>query len=110
MRDSQHYSKIALKYCKENDLTLITRGDFNVMEDLLELFGGNRSEIMEKATYNGELYMGDYITKKAQFVLNKLDRESQRPDAIFKKKYICYNGIINRPTRCFEIKEKNYEI
>ena len=104
-RDSQYYSKIARQYCKENDLTLITRGDFNVMEDLLDLFGGNRNELMDKSKYNGKLYMGEYITRKAQFVLNKLDRESKKSDAIFIKKYICYNGIINRPTRCFELKD-----
>lgn len=106
MKDTQYYSKIASQYCKDNNMTLITRGDLNTMEDLLELFGGDRDVLKEKATYNGEFYMGDYLTRKAQFVLNKLDRESKRPDAIFKKGYICYNGIINRPTRCFELKEK----
>ena len=38
--------------------------------------------------------------------MSRLDRESKKPDAIFIKKYICYNGIINRPTRCFVVKEK----
>ena len=105
MKDDQYYSKIALQYCKEHEITLITRGDLNVMEDLLELFGGDRNELQNQSTYDGEFYMGNYITRKAQFVLNKLDRESKRPNAIFKKCYICYNGIINRPTRAFEIKE-----
>lgn len=105
MKDSQYYSKIALQYCREHETNMVTRGDLNMMEDLLELFGGDRNVLKKKATYNGVFYMGDYITRKAQFVLNKLDRESKRPNAIFRKGYICYNGIINRPTRCFEIKE-----
>lgn len=104
MKDEQYYSKIALQYCLENEIDIITRGDLILMEALLDLFGGDRKKIKEQSTYNGEFYMGDYITKKAQFVLNKLDRESKKPNAIFMKYYICYNGIINRPTRAFKIK------
>lgn len=107
MKDSQYYSKIALKYCKEHDLDMVTRGNLTQMEDLLDLFDPTaRDRLQEQSRWKGDICMGTYITKKAQFVLNKLDRESKKPDAIFKKGYICYNGIINRPTRCFEIKEK----
>lgn len=107
MKDSQYYSKIALKYCKEHDLGMVTRGNLTQMEDLLDLFDPTaRDRLQEQSMWKGDICMGTYMTKKAQFVLNKLDRESKRPDAIFKKGYICYNGIINRPTRCFEIKEK----
>lgn len=37
--------------------------------------------------------------------MNKLDYESKQPDSLFKKMYINYPGIINRPTRCFILKE-----
>lgn len=107
MKDSQYYSKIALKYCKENEFDMVTRGNLDMMEDLLDLFDSTaRDKIREQCMYKGDVLMGAYQTKKAQFVLNKLDRESRKPDAIFKKGYICYNGIINRPTRCFTIKEE----
>ena len=106
MKDDQYYSKIALKYCKKHNTRMITRGNLDIMEDLLDLFDPKaRYRLEEQSRYKGDVLMAKYITKKAQFVLNKLDRESKRPNAIFRKGYICYNGIINRPTRCFEIKE-----
>ena len=106
MRDSQYYSKIALQYCKEHNIGMVTRGNLDQMEDLLDLFDPEaRYRLEEQSRYKGDVLMSKYITKKAQFVLNKLDRESKRPNAIFRKGYICYNGIINRPTRCFEIKD-----
>lgn len=106
MKDSQYYSKIALQYCREHETNMVTRGNLDMMEDLLDLFDSKaRERLLEQSMYKGEPCYGTYTTKKAQFVLNKLDRESKRPNAIFRKGYICYNGIINRPTRCFEIKE-----
>ena len=107
-KDSQHYSKIALKYMQEQnakykiDNSYITYGNLNMMEDLFTLFGGNREKEEKKSTcfYN-------YIQRKFSYVMNRLDRESKKPDAIFEKEYICYNGIINRPTRCFRLKENN---
>ena len=111
MKDSQYYSKIARQYCIEHNTNLVTRGNLNMMEDLLDLFDPKaRDRLLDTSYYKGNVCYGTYTTKKAQFVLNKLDRESKKPDAIFKKGYICYNGIINRPTRCFELKERIYEI
>ena len=105
MKDTQHYSKIALKYCKEHNTDMVTRGNLSQMEDLLDLFDPTaRDRLEEQSRYKDDVCMAKYITKKAKFVLDKLDRESKRPNAIFRKGYICYNGIINRPTRCFEIK------
>ena len=105
--DSQHYSKIALKYLQDlsqkNGLeyTMICYGDIGNMEELFVLFGGNRNKQASKAnSWNG------YIYNKFKFVMDKLDRESKKPDAIFEKYYISYPGIIKRPTRCFQIKEK----
>ena len=107
MKDSQYYSKIARQYCIEHDTNMVTRGNLDMMEDLLELFDPTaRDRLYYQSLYKGEICYGTYTTKKAQFVLNKLDRESKKPDAIFRKFYICYNGIINRPTRGFELKEK----
>lgn len=40
-----------------------------------------------------------------KYVMDRLDRESKEKDAIFEKCYINYPGIINRPTRCFILKE-----
>lgn len=49
---------------------------------------------------------GYYHKYGFKLVMDRLDRESQRPDPIFRKGYICYNGIINRPTRCFTVIDK----
>ena len=106
IRDSQYYSKIALKYIQEKiaqgelHYNMVTYGNLDMMEDLFDLFGGDREEISRKATcpHNN-------IQRKFGYVMNRLDRESKKPDAIFRKGYICYNGIINRPTRCFIVKE-----
>ena len=107
MKDSQHYSKIALKYIQEKisegelHYNMVTYGNLNMMEDLFTLFGGDRGKELEKSTCPH-----NYIQRKFRYVLSRLDRESKKSDAIFEKGYICYNGIINRPTRCFVIKEK----
>ena len=110
MKDNQHYSKIAKQYCIEHGTTMVTRGNLDMMEDLLDLFDPTaRDRLYHQSLYKGELCYGTYTTKKVQFVLNRLDRESRKPDAIFRKFYICYNGIINRPTRGFELKEETEE-
>lgn len=111
MRDSQHYSRLALRYIREGHhpyykadtpQPMITYGDLDFMEALFELFGGKR----EKA-YESSNSFGGSQHYRFQYVMNKLDRESKKPDAIFEKGYICYNGIINRPTRCFTLKDPN---
>lgn len=109
-KDSQYYSKIALKYIQQKvsdgelDYNMVTYGNLNMMEDLFDLFGGDRKEILRKATcpHNN-------IQRKFEYVMSRLDRESKKADAIFIKGYICYNGIINRPTRCFIVKENTNE-
>lgn len=107
MKNSQHYSLIAKQYCIEHNTNMVTRGNLNQIEDLLDLFDSTaRDRLLNSSIYKGEVCYGTYTTKKAQFVLNKLDKESRKPDAIFRKFYICYNGIINRPTRGFELKEE----
>lgn len=106
MKDSQYYSKIALKYMQDKIAqgevhnNYITYGNLNMMEDLFTLFGGDREKELGKSTCPH-----NYIQRKFGYVLSRLDRESKKPDAIFEKRYICYKGIINRPTRCFKIKE-----
>lgn len=106
MKDSQYYSKIALKYIQDKMTNgevhnnMITYGNLNMMEDLFILFGGDRKKTLEKSTcpHNN-------IQLKFGYVMNRLDRESKKADAIFRKGYIHYKGIINRPTRCFIVKE-----
>lgn len=105
-KDSQYYSKIALRYILEKAvkedtarLDMVTYGNLNMMEDLFDLFGGDRNYINKHPDWS----WGHWHRYRFQFVLNKLDTESRKPGAIFRKGYICYNGIINRPTRCFEV-------
>lgn len=71
------------------------------MEDLFDLFDGDRKELKTngKIAYIGHNY-------RFQFVLNKLDKESKQPNALFEKQYLNYPGIINKPTRAFKIKKK----
>lgn len=71
------------------------------MENLFDLFGGDRKNLKTsgKIAYIGHNY-------RFQFVLNKLDKESKQPEAIFEKYYLNYPGIINKPTRAFKIKIK----
>lgn len=116
MKDSQYWSKIAKNHLdeinkKEVELhgdraviqTMITQGDLELMEELLDLFC-DRHAIAKKFADLG--YGPGYYHKYGfKLVMDRLDRESQRPDAIFRKGYICYNGIINRPTRCFVLRE-----
>ena len=102
-KESQYYSKITLQYLQEHPEhgDMVTYGDLSLMEDLFDLLGGDRRElkISGKIAYIGHNY-------RFQFVLNKLDKESKQPDAIFEKWYLNYPGIINKPTRAFKIKRK----
>lgn len=99
------YSLIAKAYLEELDKKepgikhkMITWGNIQLMEDLFIRFGGDRDEIRERTDCIGHHF-------RFKFVMDRLDRESKKPDAIFEKRYIHYNGIINRPTRCFSLKE-----
>lgn len=95
------YSLIAKTYLEELDKKessvqhkMITWGDCQMMEELFDLFGGNREDIINS--------IGHHFRYK--FVMDKLDYESKKQDSIFEKGYIHYSGIINRPTRCFTLK------
>lgn len=99
------YSLIAKAYLKELDIKdpsvvhkIITWGDLQMMEDLFELFGGEREDIRKRTGSMGHHF-------RFKFVMDKLDRESKMKNSIFEKGYIHYTGIINRPTRCFTLKE-----
>ena len=108
-KDSQFYSKIALKYlidCRNADgrsgiLDSVTWGNPNLMEDLYDLFGGDRDYLSKHP-----MSVSAWINYKYSFVMNKLDRESQQPDAIFKKGYITYSGTSHGRCRCFYVEEK----
>lgn len=116
MRDSQYWSKIAKNHldnlnARDKELhgdraiiqTMITQGDLDLMEELVDLFMDRKSIAQKFADLGyGPGYYHRYCFK---VVIDRLDRESQKSDALFRKGYICYNGIINRPTRCFILKE-----
>ena len=98
------YSLIAKEYLEELDRkepnikhTMITWGNIQMMEDLFVLFGGDREKVRKQSGC-----IGHY--PRFKYVMDRLDRESKKPDAIFAKYYIHYNGIVNRPTRCFKLK------
>lgn len=98
------YSLIAKAYLEELDRKdpsvehkMITWGDCQMMEELFDLFGGNREDIINRTSNMGHHF-------RYKFVMDKLDRESKKQDSIFEKGYIHYSGIINRPTRCFALK------
>ena len=102
--DCLKYSLIAKTYLEALDKKepsvqhkMITWGDCQMMEELFDLFGGNREDIINRTNSIGHHF-------RYKFVMDKLDRESKKQDSIFKKGYIHYNGIINRPTRCFILK------
>lgn len=107
MRDSQYYSKIALKYLQELskkdgiNYNMVCYGNLQDMEDLFDLFGGDRKKLDER-----NLIGGQGVRYRFKYVMDKLDKESKKPDAIFKKGFIHYTGIINKPTRCFSLKEQ----
>lgn len=112
-KDSQYYSKIArdfiYKWREENGPYLrgIYYGDLDNMENLADLFGWDKSK--DEAHYK-KYGLGGLHHKRFQFVMNKLDYESKQPDSLFKKMYINYPGIINKPTRCFILKELQDEM
>lgn len=100
------YSLIAKAYLEELDIKessiqhkIITGGNLEMMEDLFKLFGGDREDIVNKTNNIGHHF-------RFKFVMDRLDRESKKKDAILKNGFIRYNGIINRPTRCFTLKEQ----
>lgn len=100
------YSLIAKAYLEELDKKdpsiqhkIITWGNLEMMEDLFKLFGGDRKVIINKTNNIGHHF-------RFKFVMDRLDRESKKKNAIFQKGFISYNGIINRPTRCFTLKEQ----
>ena len=105
-KDSQYYSKIALKHLqnlskKEGvERDDITYGDLQLMEDLFDLFGGDRGAVYAKG-----LTGGSAVAYRFQYVIRRLDRESKKSDAIFTKFYLNYPGIINKPARCFVLKD-----
>lgn len=101
--DPLRYSRIAKAYLEELDKkepsikhTMVTWGNCQMMEDLFQLFGGDRTALRERTGCIGHHF-------RYKYVMDRLDRESQKPGAIFEKGYLCYNGIINRPTRCFQL-------
>lgn len=87
MKDNQKYSKIAKQYLenmsKKDNLkyTLICFGNFDDMENLFDLFGGDRES--KKVLTNQGLHA--YIRYKYQFVLNKLDKESKELNSLFER-------------------------
>lgn len=105
-KDSQYYSKIALNYLQELsrkdgiDYKMVCYGNLQDMEDLFDLFGGDRKKLAEQ-----NLVGGQGVRYRFKYVMDKLDKESKKPDAIFEKSFIHYNGIIKKPTRCFCLKE-----
>lgn len=116
MKDTQKWSKVAKAHLDEINKreiekygdkaviqTMITQGDLELMEELVDLFM-DRHAIGKKFADLG-YGPGYYHRYCFKIVIDRLDRESRQPDAIFRKGYICYNGIINRPTRCFVLKE-----
>ena len=104
--DTQYYSKIAKDYLEkinEEDGTefyLISYNHIPMMEDLFDLFGGDRDKELRKSRS-----VPDFTYRKFKFVLDKLDKESKKPDAIFEKLYVNYPGVINAKTRAFRLKE-----
>lgn len=104
-KNSQKYSLIAKEYLESLDKKepfvkhrTIAWGNMEDMEQLFILFGGDRTKVREQTKC-----IGHY--PRFKFVMDKLDRESKDKNAIFGKSYIQYTGIINRPTRCFFLKD-----
>ena len=85
-KDSQYYSKIALKYMEEQIAkgevhnNYVTYGNLNMMEDLFRLFGGNPAKELEKSTCPH-----NYIQRKFGYVMNRLDKESKNLTQYLKK-------------------------
>lgn len=105
-KSNQKFSKIARKVLFEYrkkygypNQRIISWGDPQLMEDLFEAFGGDRIKVREQSGCIG-------CSPRFKFVMDKLDYESKASNAMFAKGFISYSGIINRPTRCFELKEE----
>lgn len=101
------YSIIAKEYLQKLDKEepevkhrIISWGNLQMMEELFILFGGNRNKLRERTGCIGH-------HERFKYVMDRLDRESKKKNALFVKGYICYRGIINRPTRCFTLKERS---
>lgn len=99
------YSLIAKEYLERLDKEepkikhrIISWGNMQMMEDLFVLFGGDRHELREKGGCIGH-------HDRFKYVMDRLDRESKKDNAIFEKGFIHYTGVIKRPTRCFTLKE-----
>lgn len=99
------YSLIAKAYLKELDKKepgikhqIISWDNLQMMEDLFVLFGGDRYKLRERTGCIGHHY-------RFKYVMDRLDRESKKENAIFEKSFIHYTGIIKRPTRCFTLKD-----
>ena len=100
------YSLIAKEYLEKLDREepyikhrMITWGNMQMMEDLFELFGGDRYALRERTGCIGH-------HERFKYVMDRLDRESKKENAIFEKGFIHYTGVIKRPTRCFTLKKK----
>lgn len=98
-KSTQYYSLIAAKYLSNKHIDSIMYGDIATLNALFDLFGKHKNfaDTVETRNY------------KAQYVLNKLDIESRRPDAIFIKTFVkshlSHKGIIERQARCFVLKQ-----
>lgn len=107
-KHSRYYSKIARDYIysireKEDPYRSgVYVGDTNMMEDLATLFGWDN---IDTSLYYKECEEDDPKLAKFKFVLDKLDKESGKRRSIFKKVYINCPEIVDRPTRCFILKE-----
>ena len=87
---TNRFGDAAIEYLKENDLIIVERGDLNGMHVIF-----NRAvEMGAKGRGNNVPMLYDH-----KRVLNALERDDR-----FDKHFISYAGIINRPTRCFELK------
>ena len=51
MKNSQYYSLIAKQYCIEHNTNMVTRGNLNQMEDLLDLFDSTARDRLFKNSF-----------------------------------------------------------
>ncbi len=90
------YGDVAIEFMKKDkNLDLITRGDLDLMHDIYE-----RAVELGAKPLKEEQSQCFYAHAR---VLNGLDRDER-----FKKTYINYPGIINRPTRCFSLIDSSF--
>lgn len=88
------YGDGAIKYLKENNSTIIARGDLDGLHYIYDyaIEHGAKPFTREK----------HHPLKVHKRVLDGLDRDER-----FKKGFITYSGIINRPCRAFRLKQKD---